>query len=77
MKIDKSKLMKRAWYLVKKQGYSLSYAMIKVWKELKDFAKEQIEQAKRDLMPEYQGCNIQPTAEAMYNFYNSNEYKGD
>jgi nuclear transport factor 2 (NTF2) superfamily protein len=75
--IDKSRLMKRAWYLVKNQGYTLAYSMKKVWKEMKNYIIEKAEQAKRDLIPEYQGCNIQPTAEAMFNFYNSNVYKGD
>ena len=78
--IDKSRLMKRAWYLAKNQGYPLAYAMSKVWKEMKDYIIEKSEQAKRELMPKFQGCSIQPTAEAMYNFYHgagASEYKGD
>jgi len=78
--IDKSRLMKRAWYLTRNQYGSFAFNLKKVWKEMKDYINEKTEQAKRDLLPEYQGCNIQPTAEAMYNFYHgagASEYKGD
>lgn len=44
--IDKSKLMKRAWYLVKNQGYSLGVAMSKVWSEMKSFIAEKIKEEK-------------------------------
>ena len=44
--IDKSKLMKRAWYLVKNQGYSLGVAMSKVWSEMKSFISEKIKEEK-------------------------------
>jgi len=44
--IDKSRLMKRAWYLVKNQGFTLGFAMSKVWKEMKEFIAEKVNQAK-------------------------------
>ena len=46
MRTDKSKLMKRAWYLVKNQGYSLGFAMSKVWSEMKSFISEKIKEEK-------------------------------
>lgn len=38
--IDKSRLMKRAWWLVKNKGYNLAYAMKKVWAEMKAYIVE-------------------------------------
>lgn len=75
--IDKSKLMKRAWYLVKNQGYSIGFAMSKVWKEMKEFISNKAEQAKRDLLPEIQVIVWNPNPESMQEFYNNKEYKGD
>ncbi len=50
LRIDKSKLMKRAWYLFK-QGYNgtFSYCMQKVWKEMKDFIAKQAKQAAAEI----------------------------
>lgn len=45
-KINKSRLMKRAWYLVREKGYSLSCAMIKVWKEAKEYVAEKANEVK-------------------------------
>lgn len=75
--IDKQKLMRRAWYLVKNQGYTIGFAMAKVWKEMKDFIIEKAEQDKRDLLPEIQTISWNPNPDSMQEFYNSNEYKGD
>ena len=47
--IDKSRLMKRAWYLVKNQGYTLGIAMSKVWKEMKEFIAEKAREAKAEI----------------------------
>ena len=77
---DKSRIMRRAWYLTKNQYGSFAFNLKKVWKEFKEYAIKQAEQAKLDLIPEYQGCKTQPSAEAMYNFYHgagASEYKGD
>jgi hypothetical protein len=38
--IDKSRLFKRAWFLVNKNSYSLSYALKLVWSELKQAVKD-------------------------------------
>lgn len=49
LKINKSRLMYRAWYLVKTQGYPLTYAMKKVWAEMKEWIAEKIQEAKNDI----------------------------
>lgn len=47
--INKSRLMKRAWYLVKNQGYTLGFAMSKVWKEMKKIIAEKAAEAKAEI----------------------------
>lgn len=49
LKINKSRLMSRAWYLVKNQGYPLTYAMKKVWAEMKEWIAEKIQEAANDI----------------------------
>lgn len=44
--INKSRLMTRAWYLVKNQGYTLSFAMTKVWSEMKEYIAEKARELK-------------------------------
>jgi hypothetical protein len=43
---NKSRLFKRAWYLVKNRMYSMSYALKVVWREMKEYAKQKEEEAK-------------------------------
>jgi hypothetical protein len=72
--IDKSRLMKRAWFLVKNQGYTMSFAMSKVWKEMKEAIKKAIDQL---TISEYTGSTWTPSPEKMQVYYNSDSYKGD
>ena len=74
---NKSKLFKRAWYLTKNQYGSFAYNLKKVWAEMKEAIKERIAKIEMAETPEYTGCNWTPSPEAMYNYYNSNCYKGD
>lgn len=75
--INKSRLMKRAWYLVKERSYSISYAMKIVWAEMKKAIKERIDKLVIDKAVQYAGCTWIPSPEAMYNYYNTSTYKGD
>jgi len=71
-KINKSRLMKRAWYLVKQKCFSISYALVTVWKEIKEAIKESAVE-----IIEYSGSIFNPTPEIMAEYYNSNCYKAD
>ena len=53
--INKSRLMTRAWYLVKNQGYTLGFAMSKVWKEMKKIIAEKAAEA----IAEIEHANLQ------------------
>lgn len=72
--IDKSRLFKRAWYLVKKQFYTLSQALKKVWAEMKEYAKEKASEIaiKVDFSTPFK-----VSADSMQAYYNSTAYKGD
>jgi len=72
-KIDKSRLFKRVWYLVKERSYSLSFALVTVWKEMKEAIKKAIEK----LTIQYTGSTWTPSPETMAAYYNSNCYKAD
>lgn len=77
-KIDKSRLMRRAWYLTKNQYGSFAYNLKKVWAEMKEWATEQMKEAINDLKPNYQGSiNWTPSPETMAAYYNTSCYKGD
>lgn len=73
-KINRSRLFKRAWYLVKERCYSLSYALKTVWAEMKEAIKDKIN--KLNTM-QYTGSTWTPSTESMQVYYNSNSYKGD
>jgi len=79
--IDKSRLFKRAWYLVKEKSYSLSYALITVWKEMKEAIKEIANKLAlaESLQNPQNSVSVawNPTTETMAAYYNSNAYKGD
>lgn len=79
--INKSRLFKRAWYLVKERSYSLSYALITVWKEMKEAIKDtanKLALAESLLNPQSSvSVTWNPTAETMAVYYNSSCYKGD
>lgn len=66
--INKSRLMSRAWYLVKNQGYSLSWAMTKVWKEMKEYIAEKLLEIESNKLPEYQGSTYTPD---LYDYYHN------
>lgn len=72
--IDKSRLFKRAWYLVKTKYYSLSFALKTVWAEMKKAIKETI--AKLETV-EYTGSIWTPSSVTMAVYYSSNCYKAD
>lgn len=72
--IDKSRLFKRAWYLVKTKCFSLSYALKTVWAEMKQAIK--VRTAKLETV-EYTGSTWTPSTETMAAYYNSNCYKAD
>lgn len=48
-KYDLSKIMKRAWELVKKVGMNISEGLKKAWREAKDMAKSLAEELKENL----------------------------
>jgi len=75
--INKSRLFKRAWYLVKNQGYNLSWALKKVWSEMKEYIAEKANEKANEHLPEYQGSKFYFSEDAMREFYMSNAYKGD
>ena len=60
--INKSRLFKRAWCLVKERSYSISYALKTVWAEMKQSIKERI--AKLETV-EYTGSTFTPSPETM------------
>jgi len=80
-KINKSRLMKRAWYLARTKYYSLSFALSTVWSEMKEAIKSRINAAiiiENDKNPQNSiSMAFNPSPESMQEFYNSNEYKGD
>jgi hypothetical protein len=76
-KIDKSRLFKRAWYLVKSRSYSIAYALRTVWAEMKATIKETIAKIELSETVQYTAITWTPSPEAMYNYYSSNCYKGD
>ena len=49
MKYDLSKIMKRAWELVKKAGMTISCGLKKAWKEAKNMEENIIETLKKNL----------------------------
>lgn len=77
--INKSRLFKRAWYLVKTCGYSISNALKKVWSEMKAYAIEKtnesayLESLKRPQI--YTPWT--PSPETMATYYGGGTYKGD
>jgi hypothetical protein len=75
--INKSRLMKRSWYLVKERSYSISYAMKTVWAEMKQALKDALLKIEIVAALEYTGSIWKPSAETMQSFYNSNCYKAD
>lgn len=75
--INKSRLMKRAWYLVKERSYTISYAMKTVWTEMKEAIKERIAKLVIDKTVQYVGSTWISSPETMYNYYNTSTYKGD
>ena len=84
-KIDKSRLFKRAWYLLKRGEYStFSKALIQVWAEMKkslndniDYLKEVQRQIISGVELQYTGSYSNQSAETMAEYYSSNKYKGD
>ena len=76
-KINLSRLMKCAWYLVKEKCYSMSYAMITVWAEMKETIKSRIAQMVISENVQYTGSTWTPSPETMAAYYNSNCYKAD
>lgn len=79
--INKSKLFKRAWYLVKERGYKLSYALQTVWAEMKAYIIKQVNElayAESLLNPQISvSVAWNPSADTMQSYYNSSCYKGD
>jgi hypothetical protein len=79
--INKSRLFKRAWYLVKECSYSLSYALRTVWKEMKEAIKEITNRLdlSESLLTTQNSISVawNATAETMAAYYNSSCYKGD
>lgn len=79
--IDKSRLFKRAWYLVKARYYSLSFALRTVWAEMKEAIKRaasELSLAESLQNPQNSvSAAFNPSSEAMQSYYNSNAYKGD
>ena len=79
--IDKSRLMKRAWYLVKERGYKIGYAMKTVWGEMKAYAvekKNELAYLESLKMPQNSlSVPFNPSADTMQSYYNSSCYKGD
>ena len=76
-KIDKSRLFKRAWYLVKMKCFTLSYALITVWAEMKETIKNMIAKLEISKTIQYAGSTWGTSTESMQVYYNSNAYKGD
>jgi len=79
--INKSRLFKRAWYLVKTRCYSLSYALITVWREMKEAIKNDSNKLalSESLLTTQNSISVawSATAETMAAYYNSSCYKGD
>jgi len=79
--INKSRLFKRAWYLVKRSGYSLSYALKTVWAEMKAYAIEKANELDylESLKNPQNSVSVawNPSPEVMAAYYNSNCYKAD
>lgn len=80
LKINKSRLFKRAWYLCK-QGYngSISDCLKQVWAEMKEYRAEKIREIESAKKPKVFGTAPDPVTMANYlsEFYKSNAYKGD
>ncbi len=79
--INKSRLFKRAWYLVKTKYYSLSFALKAVWSELKAAINRTTnELALVESLQNPQNSvstTFSPLSDTMQSYYNSNAYKGD
>jgi len=75
--IDKSRLFKRAWYLVRTKCYSISYALKTVWNEMKTAIKERIAKLEISETIQYSFSIWTPSAESMQSYYNTSCYKGD
>ena len=77
IKVNKSLLFKRAWYMVNQKGYSLSFALKMVWADFKETVrKAAIELLNKDYaFSPVVGFN--PSPEKMQSYYDSNCYKGD
>lgn len=57
-KYNLSKIMKRAWELVKKAGMAISAGLRKAWQEAKTMVeKKKFEQRAKVLKPGYPGCS--------------------
>jgi len=79
--INKSRLFKRAWYLVKERGYKLSYALRTVWAEMKAYIIKQANESAytESLRNPQSSVSVawNPSPESMAAYYNSSCYKGD
>ena len=79
--INKSRVFKRAWYLVKERSYSLSYALRQVWKEMKEAIKDTANKLAivEPLLDPQSSVSVDwnPSPEAMAAYYNLSCYKGD
>lgn len=67
--INKSKLFKRAWFLVKTKGFNLSLALKIVWAEMKEYI---LEKAKEALYADFVPTKVESSmcAESMENWKN-------
>ena len=80
LKLNKSEIMRNAWIRVKEKGYSLSYALECAWYDAKYFFTrilEKIAEIERNIKLNETSSEWKPDADTMYQFYNSNVYKGD
>lgn len=82
LKINKSRLFKRSWYLFK-QGYNGTFSdcLKLVWAEMKEFRAKRIREIELSNLPKTSLTRPETDPVAMANylteFYNSNCYKGD
>lgn len=80
---DRSRIMRRAWFLVNNQSFSFAYAMQTAWKEAKEYKAEKAAEAafKAEYEPNGQQdwvtSPLATSAETMAEYYQSNIYKGD
>jgi len=75
--VNKSRLFQRAWYLTKNKYGSFAYNLRKVWAEMKKAIKDTIAKIELSETVQYTATTWTPSPETMYNYYNSNAYKGD